>query len=109
LAAFEAALPDLAAEETTVVAGSVDGDAEARATVESLALTFPVLFALPLEATATALTTFYETRRSILQATGFVVAPDRTIAVACYSTGPIGRLEPNDARRAIRFWKAARR
>jgi dihydrolipoamide dehydrogenase len=35
---------------------------------------------------------FYEERRRILQSTGYVLRPDGTIAVAVYSTGPIGRL-----------------
>jgi peroxiredoxin len=106
LAAFEAEAEALHADGIGIVAGSVDGPEQAEATVRACGLSFPVLHSLPLLPTATTLTTFYETRRSILHATGFVVRPDGTIAVAAYSTGPIGRLDPVDVVRVVRFWKA---
>jgi hypothetical protein len=105
LAAFEAVRDELESEGVSLVAGSVDAAAEAAGTVREEGLSYPVLHSLPLMPTAKTLTAFYETRRSILHATGFVVRPDRTIAVACYSTGPIGRLEPVDVLRVVRFWK----
>jgi len=48
---------------------------------------------------------FYEERRQILQATGFLVRPDRTIAVAQYSSGPIGRLVWQDVLALVQFYK----
>lgn len=106
MAAFEAARAELEAEGIAVVAASVDAREHAEKTVEGEGLSFPVGYGLPLQATADTLGAFYETRRSILHATGFVVRPDATIAVACYSTGPIGRLEVRDVLRAVRFWKS---
>ena len=92
LAAFERAQEKLRAEGIAVVAASTDPLEKARETVTTLGLTFPVGYALPLRETARTLGAFYEERRHILQATGFVVRPDRTIVVAQYSSGPIGRL-----------------
>lgn len=105
MAAFEQAWDELREEGIEVVAGSVDPEAEARGTVQRLGLRYPVAFGLPLLPTAQALGAFYEVRRSILHATGVVVRPDGTVATACYATGPVGRLTPDDVLRVIRFWK----
>lgn len=88
-----------------MVAASTDAEDDARRTVRKLGLRFPVGHGLPLLDTATTLTAMYEARRSILHATGFVVRPDRTIGVACYSTGPIGRLTVDDVLRVVRFYE----
>jgi peroxiredoxin len=105
LAAFQDRLAEFREEGISLVAGSIDPPDEARRTVDDCDITYPVVHSLPLLDTAATLTTFYETRRSILHATGFVVRPDRTIGVACYSTGPIGRLVPEDVLRLVTFWK----
>ena len=62
-------------------------------------------FGLPLKETAATLGAFYEERRNILHATGFVLRPDRTIAVAQYSSGPIGRLVWQDVVGLVQFAK----
>ena len=53
--------------------------------------------------TAATLGAFYEDRRGFFQATGFVVKPDRTIAVSQYSFGPIGRLVWQDVLGLVQF------
>lgn len=68
-------------------------------------LTFPVGYGLPLKPTASTLGAFYEERRGILQSTDFVVKPDRTIMVALYSSGPIGRLVWQDVSGLVQFYK----
>ncbi len=65
----------------------------------------PVGYGLPLEQTAATLGAFYDDKRGFLQATGFVVKPDRTIAVAQYSSGPIGRLVWQDVLGLVQFYK----
>ena len=62
-------------------------------------------YGLPLKETAGLMGAFYEERRGILHATGFVVKLDRTIAVAQYSTGPIGRLVWQDVLGLVQFLK----
>ena len=84
----------------------MDSQDNAAALVERLELGFPVLHGLPLAETAQTLGSFVETRRSILHATGFVVAPNGTIDLVCYSTGAIGRLEVGDVLGLVRFRKA---
>ena len=68
-------------------------------------LTFPIGYGLPLKETAAMLGAFYEERRQILHATGFVIKPDKTIAVAQYSSGPIGRLVWQDVLSLVQFYK----
>jgi peroxiredoxin len=109
LAAFERAQPKLAEAGITVVAASTDPLEKAKETVSAHALTFPVAYGLPLKETAAALGAFYEERRNILQATGFVVRPDQTIAVSQYSSGPIGRLVWQDVLGLVQFYKKASR
>ena len=106
MAAFEAAKAELDSEGIQVVSASVDPLDKAESTARDLALSYPVGHSLPMEATAEILGAFYEVRRAILQATGMVIRPDTTIAVACYSTGPIGRLDVDDVLRVVRFYKA---
>jgi hypothetical protein len=105
LAAFEGEQPRLLSSEIAVVAASTDSGDKAVETVRRLGLSFPVGFGLPLEATAEALGAFYELRRQILHATGFVLRPGGAIAVAAYSSGAIGRLTPADVLTLVEFWK----
>jgi hypothetical protein len=60
---------------------------------------------LPLKETAATLGAFYAEQRAILHSTGFLVKPDRTIAVAQYSSGPIGRLVWQDVVGLVQFYK----
>jgi peroxiredoxin len=105
LAAFEKARPKLEDEGIRVVAASTDPVDKATETVKEHAISFPVGYGLPLKETAGALGTFYEEKRGFLQATGFVVKPDRTIAVSQYSSGPIGRLVWQDVLGLVQFYK----
>ena len=88
-----------------VVAASTDGGEASSETADRLQLTYPVGYGLALEDTARRLGAYYEQRRGILHATGFLVRPGGTIATLTYSAGPIGRLVPDDVRRLVEFWK----
>lgn len=87
------------------MAASTDPLEKARETVAEHALTFPVGFGLPLKETAARLGAFYEPKRAVLHATGFVIKPDGSIAVAQYSSGPIGRLVWQDVMGLVQFYK----
>jgi peroxiredoxin len=105
LAAFEKARPKLEEESIRVIAASTDPLDKATETVKEHALGFPVGYALPVKETAAMLGAFYEEKRGFLQATGFVVKPDRTIAVSQFSSGPIGRLVWQDVLGLVQFYK----
>ena len=47
---------------------------------------------------------FYDVDRKFIHATGFLIRPDNTIEVACYSSGPIGRFVAQDVLRLVRFY-----
>jgi len=105
LAAFEKARPKLEDEGIRVLAASTDPLDKASETVKEQSLGFPVGYGLPLKETAATLGAFYEEKRGFLQATGFVVRPDWTIAVSQYSSGPIGRLVWQDVLGLVQFYK----
>ena len=105
MAAFEKAGSRLQEEDVAVVAASTDPREKAEGTVKELGISYPVGYGLPLKETAALLGAFYEERRGVLHATGFVVKPDRTIAVAQYSSGPIGRLVWQDVVGLVQFNK----
>jgi len=88
-----------------VIAASTDPLDKASETVTEHALGFPVGYALPVKETAAMLGAFYEEKRGFLQATGFVVKPDRTIVVSQFSSGPIGRLVWQDVLGLVQFYK----
>ncbi len=87
------------------LAASTDPLEKARETVAEQGLPFPVGYGLPLKETARTLGAFYDTQRGVLHAAGFVVRPDRRIAVAQYSSGPIGRLVWQDVVGLVGFYK----
>jgi hypothetical protein len=49
---------------------------------------------------------YYDTNKKFIHATGFLIRPDNTIEVACYSTGPIGRFVPQDVLKLVKFYKS---
>jgi len=101
LAAFQAEQPALHAAAIATVVASTDDREHAAATVERHGLAFPVGYGLPLHETAALLGAYFEERRSILHATGFVLRPGGVIAVAQYSSGAIGRLVAGDVIRLV--------
>ena len=105
MAAFERAQDKLREEGISIVAASTDPADKAKETVSEHSLTVPVGYGLPLPQTAATFGAFYEERRGFLQATGFVVKPDKTLAVAQYSSGPIGRLVWQDILGLVQFYK----
>lgn len=46
---------------------------------------------------------FYDSEGGFLHAAGFIVSPDGRTAMAVYSTGPLGRLTPEDSLAWIKF------
>ena len=109
LKSYQAGLSKLEAAGIGVVAASVDDREHAASTVESLGLTFPVAYGLPVTETARAVGAFYDDAPShtapYLQSTGFVLGPDRRILLAVYSSGAIGRLGWQDVIGMVEYAK----
>ena len=113
LKSFQSGLGKLTAEGIGVLSASVDTLDKARETQASTGATFPIAYGLPVKETAAAIGAFYDPAPShtapYLQSTGFVLAPDGTIAVSVYSSGAIGRLVWQDVLGLVQYSKSASR
>ena len=102
MADYQTWLPDLKQLGIAVIAASVDTPEDARKSVDTQKLAYPVGHSLEYQDISRRTGAFIEHELKILQATGFLLKPDLTIQVAAYSTGPIGRLTPNDVSSVVR-------
>jgi len=108
LADFQGLHQEFKSEQIKVVAASVDPIDQARETVGKIGITYPVGYGMIAEEISRITGAYYEKEKKYLHATGFVLRPEKTIAVACYSTGPIGRLVAKDVLSLVKFYKQAR-
>ena len=93
------------AENVKIVAASVDPKEKALEIAEKLNLAYSLAYGLNAIETSHAVGAFYEADKKFLHATEFLVRPDRTIALACYSTGPVGRFPAEDVLKLVRVYK----
>jgi len=107
LADFQSRLGDLDQAGAAVVAASVDNEADTRQLIEMLQVTFPVAYGIDGMQVCQATGAYWEVRRSIVQATGFLLRPDGHIVTAVYSSAQIGRFIASDVLRVIDFQKKA--
>jgi hypothetical protein len=71
--------------------------------------TYPVGYGLVAEEISRITGAYYDKEEKYLHAAGFLLRPDRTILIACYSTGAIGRLVAKDVLALVRYFKGGRR
>jgi alkyl hydroperoxide reductase subunit AhpC len=105
LADFQALHKEFKSEGINVIAGSADVIEKAKETVDRLEITYSVGYGMVAEDVSRITGAYYNKGRKFLHATGFVVRPDKTIGVACYSTGPVGRLVARDVLNLVKFYK----
>ncbi len=86
-----------------MIALSVDSLEPAQQTVERHRLTFPVLYGLNAHKVAETIGATMNEDPPFLQATGFVLKPDGTVAVAVYSSSAIGRLVAADTINFLKY------
>ena len=79
---------------------------KARETVQKLGLTYPVWYGMDAEEIARITGVYYDIEKKFVHASGFVIRPDKTIEVSCYSSGPIGRFVAQDVLKLITFYKS---
>jgi peroxiredoxin len=106
LADFQGLHQELKSEQIAVVAASVDPIEKALEMVDKNGVTYPVGYGLIAEEISGLTGAYYEKEHKFLHATDFLLRPDKTIAVACYSTGPIGRFVAKDVLNTVRFYKS---
>lgn len=109
LGAFQRASRKLEEAGIKVVALSVDDEATTAATIDKYQLGFPVGHSADADRVA-ALTGAYvnETPRHF-QSTGFLLDPNGRVLDAVYSSGPIGRLVPEDVIGMVTYLKSKAR
>ena len=76
---------------------SVDSEEDAQKTVADNKLTFPVFYGLDAREMVTTIGAYISEKKLYLHATGFILRPEKTIELATYSNGPIGRITADDA------------
>jgi peroxiredoxin len=106
LADFQSAINEFEAEQITVIAASVDPMEKAKETAEKLKITYPLAYGLNAEAVSEITGVFYEEEKKFVQPANFLIRPDKTIEVACYSSGPIGRFAAKDVLVLVKFYKS---
>ncbi len=106
MADFQSSWNDFQAEEIALIAGSVDPLDRAQETADKLGITFPVAFGMDAEEVSRMTGAYYEKDKKFLHAAGFLVRPDHTVEIACYSSGPIGRFAAKDVLNVVKFYKS---
>ncbi len=106
LADFQSTLGDFEAEQITLFAASADPIEKAKETAEKLKITFPIAYGLNAERVSEITGSYYETERKFIQPTNFLIRPDKTIEVASYSSGPIGRFVAGNVLGVVKFHKS---
>jgi len=106
LAAFERATEKLAGLGVKVIAFSVDDEATTAGLVAKHKLRFPIGHSADADKVAVATGAYTNDEPHYLQATGFLLAPDASIVNAVYSSGPIGRLVPDDVAGMVAYLKS---
>jgi peroxiredoxin len=104
---FQRARAHLNERGAEVVALSVDSLEQARQTVERHRISFPVLSGLDAHQVEQAIGASINEDPLSLQATGFVLRPDGTVAVAVYSSSAIGRLVAADTINLLKYLQKA--
>ena len=88
------------------MAGSVDPLNKTEEFVEKLGLTYPVAYGMDMETTCLKTGAFFEKDKKFIKPACFLIRPNKTVEVAAYSSGPIGRFVPQDALNLVQFYKS---
>ena len=108
MADFQRRLADFSARGIAVIAASSDPLDDAERTVAAHGLTFPLGYGLDAADVAATTGAFYDRDGGYLEATGFIVRPDRRVAIAVYSTGGVGRLGGLETLNVVRYLEKKR-
>lgn len=95
--------PELDKLGASVVAASVDPVEKAKEVADEV--NFPVGHGVTRDV-ASALGSWWEDRRQIIQPSEFVLGADNKVVVSSYSDGPLGRIEGPDVVKLINFYES---
>lgn len=102
LASFQSRFAELRGAGIEVVAFSTDDEEHAHLMVQTHDLTFPVGYGVDMEMVGALLQGYINSEHGSLESSNFLLRPDGSIEVAVYSSGPIGRLVPDDVLDIVR-------
>jgi peroxiredoxin len=103
LRSFQRAQDRLTSLNVQTVALSVDDEETTRDLIAKHGLTFPVGGSADARSISAQTGAFINDDPLYLQSTGFVLGPDGRVIVSVYSSGPIGRLVPDDVIGLVRY------
>jgi len=106
LAGFQRASEKLVEVGVKVVALSVDDEATTVGTMEKYRLRFSVGHSADADQVAALTGAYTNEAPRYLQSTGFLLDPDGRVLNAVYSSGPIGRLVPEDVIGMVTYLKS---
>ena len=101
MADYQAQIVEFKKENVDVIALSVDPLDKAKEMVEKSGAVFPIGYGLKVPEDADKVGAYWEERRGIVHATGFIIDSDKKVMQACFATGPIGRIVAEDVLRSI--------
>ena len=89
-----------------MIATSADSPEEAATMQKDHQVPFPIAHSLDVVAFSEKTGAFLSKDRDYLHATAFIIRPDGKVALAVYSTGPVGRLTAKEAGGYIKWEKS---
>lgn len=104
MADFQNKAGDFEAAGVRLLAVSVDAEAHAQQTVQTLQLSYPVGYGISSDEVSASTGAYFDAEKKYLHATGFIMRPDGTVAGGVYSTGPVGRYTAADALDIVTAW-----
>ena len=109
LAGFQSSLSAYEEEQITVIAGAVDAVEKTKEFAEKVGVTFPVAWGMDAVEISRLTGAFYDKERAYIHPANFLVRPDKTIEVASYSTGPVGRFVAANVLDLVKFYKSRKK
>ena len=106
MADFQSAIKAFESEEVAVIAASVDPIEKAKEMADKSKVTYPVAYGLDAEKVSEITGAYYDKEKKYIHATSFLIRPDKTVEVACYSSAQIGRFVAKDVLRLVKFYKS---
>ena len=103
---FQQLWPEFEARGISVLAGSVDGEENARKIADGKS--FPFAWGMTREHAAS-IGAWWEDRRGIVQPSEFILDGDNRVEVSSYSDGPLGRMDAADALKLIDLYESRRK
>jgi len=93
-------------EQIRVIAGSVDPVEKTKELADKLSITYPIACGLDAETVSRLTGAFYEKDKKYLQPTGIIIRPDKTVEIAVYSNGAVGRFVAKDVLEVVKYYKS---